>query len=369
MRANATRLLVVLLVVAGSVGAVAGPAGAQFQATTGQDESCEFPFSGTDATATEVTVDGDPDRVVVLAASTAQTMWEIDAESEVVGMPVNRFTAYLNGSEEVTNVVNQDGTANAEKVIAQDPDVVLAGNINYNDTIETIRDAGITVYKFEAATTLEDVVEKTRLIGRLTGNCGAAEEVAAETTERVDAVERAVEGEDRPLAFYPLSGGFAPGEGTFIHDLIRTAGARNLAAEAGITGYKPISDEEIASRDPEWIVVTYVGERPEDPASLLPDNSVLRNTTAAQEGQIVAVNANYLSQAAPRVVRPLGEMAAAFHPDAYPATETPAGTTSPATNGTPTTESDDGAGGMPGFGPGVAAASVLVAAVLLARRR
>ncbi|ESS07711.1 MAG: hypothetical protein A07HB70_00253 [uncultured archaeon A07HB70] len=61
------------------------------QTTTDTANGCTFPFSETDATGTEVTVDAPPDRVVTLGASAAQTMWEIDsAREKVVGYTSKR---------------------------------------------------------------------------------------------------------------------------------------------------------------------------------------------------------------------------------------------------------------------------------------
>ena len=70
-----------------------------------EQSECSFPVETEDNTGQTVTVEEEPEEVVVLAPSAAQHMWEIGAEEKVVGMPVNQFTAYLEGSEERTNVV------------------------------------------------------------------------------------------------------------------------------------------------------------------------------------------------------------------------------------------------------------------------
>ncbi|WP_276247467.1 PGF-CTERM-anchored ABC transporter substrate-binding protein [Haladaptatus sp. YSMS36] len=360
-----TRLIRVLAVFVVLVGGV-GPAMAATSDTAPamQQENCSFPFTATDATGTEVTVDGELESVVALQPSAAQTMWEIGAEEKVVGMPVNSYTSSLEGVHARENVVNEDQfSVNVEKVVALDPDLVLAPNIVPDETVSKLREAGLTVYKFEAAASLDAVYEKTLLTGNLVGACEGA-------TERVDAmkgqvaiVENATEGEDEPRVLY-LTGGFTAGNGTFIHSLIERAGGQNVAAEAGITGYAQISDEVVAEQDPEFIVVDTGVPEPR-----VPEQAPYTETTAVKQGQIVTLDANELNQPAPRVVNPLAEMAKAFHPEAYAAANITETATATQTEANETTENstETNADG-PGFGV-TAAVVALVAATLFALRR
>jgi iron complex transport system substrate-binding protein len=102
-----------------------------------------------------------------------------------------------------------------------------------------------------------------------------------------------------------------------------------------------------------------------------------------QEGNVVVLNANYISQPAPRVIRPVRTLAQALHPEAYAqanatATPTPTPTETPETttqavDDTPETttqavdDTPETTTSTPGFGVVVALLSTLLAA-LLARR-
>jgi iron complex transport system substrate-binding protein len=369
------RLVAVVLVVLATVApaAAAGPAATgATPATTGQQfsqEQCTFPVTVTDASGTEVTVDAEPERVVSLSPSAAQTMWEIGAREKVVG--VTQFAAYLDGADERVNVSGPGQTpVSTEKVVGADPDLVLAPNVVSDETVRKLRESGLTVYKASFATSLEDVVEKTRTIGRLVGACeGATERVTAMEAE-LDRIERAVEGEDRPRVLY-TSFGFTAGEGTFIDAVITAAGGTNVAAEANITGYEQISAETVVDRDPEWLLLASSSPQP-------PRTDAYNSTTAVREGNVVVVDTNYLSQPAPRVIRPVRTLAQALHPEAYAqanetgTTATPTATerTEPTPTPSPTAAVDDTPAETtsPGFGP-VAAVAALLAAALLARRR
>ena len=284
--------------------AALGPAPAQ-TAT----ETCSFPVSATDATGTNVTIDGEPESVVAIGASTAQIMWSIGASEKVVGMPQGPTTSYLDGSQNRTAVYQADGyTVATERVVGTDADLVIAANIIPNETVETLRGAGLTVYKSTEATSIEDVYDDVNTTGRLVGSCSEAAETVNETQETVTAVEEAVEDEENPRVLYPQSGGFAVGNNTFINDVVETAGGTNIAANAGIEGYQQISNETIAERNPQWIVTST--------PSTIPSGEPYASTAAVQRNQTVTVNANYISQPGPRLVAPLVTVASTLHPEA-----------------------------------------------------
>jgi iron complex transport system substrate-binding protein len=314
------------------VAADTGGSGAGVSASVGADSHCSYPVTMTDATGTDVTIEEDPDRLVALAPSAAQILWEIGADEEVVGMPQDFYTGYLNGTDGKTDVVNDDGSVIAEAVVGSEPDLVLAPNVVSNETVESLRDSGLTVYRFENAEDLEDVYAKIELYGRLTGNYEEAGRVSARMQGQVEAVRDAVSDEENPRVFFSLGRGYTAGENTFIGQLVEAAGGDNIAAGEinSSSGYGVLSDEVVAREDPEWIVQN--GQ-----FGTVPQTAAFNESTAVQEGNVVKVDRNFTTQNGPRNVQPLKKMAQAFHPDAservdFSAVETP----EPASCSTPT---------------------------------
>ncbi|CCQ34378.1 Cobalamin-binding protein [Halorhabdus tiamatea SARL4B] len=300
-------LFAVLLVVGGVAGVAVSPA-VGGPAATETTVDCSFPITVTDASGANVTVSEEPQRVVTLAPSASQVVWELGAEDRVVGMPVNPYTSYLNGSSEKTNVVDEEGQPQVETIIGLEPDLVLAPNVISPDAVGQLRDAGVTVYRFESASSIGDVVEKTRLTGRLLGTDETAMEVSARTRATVEAYRNATASQERPTVYYAMGGGFTAGPGTFIGDVIDAAGGDNVALAANISTYDTINTEILVEEDPDWIVVS--GESP------IPSDPALSNTTAIREKQTVRVDANFISQPGPRVTQPLRTLATTFHPEA-----------------------------------------------------
>lgn len=360
MRGRTTAGVVIALLLVGALAPAAGGAG---PAGTTTQENCSFPVTYTDATGTEVTVDEAPEEVVVIAPSAAQTMWDIGARGQVVGMPVGPTTAYLEGSSDRENIWTDDSQVNQEKVVGMEPDLVLAANINRNETVESLRDAGLTVYKAGFGGSLESIHRKVERFGAMTGHCEGAAATVDHMRDRAATVRDAVEGQQRPRVLYYFFN-FTAGSGTFVNSLIETAGGQNIAAEAGVTGYARVNPELVADRNPEWIV--------HQSASPLPSRAPYNGTTAIQENQTLAVSANLISQPGPRVIQPMTKMAQAWHPEAYAAanatTPTPTPSDAPSPTASPTASPTDTSGGSgPGFG--VVAALVAAGLALLASRR
>ncbi|MFB6125732.1 MAG: PGF-CTERM-anchored ABC transporter substrate-binding protein [Halolamina sp.] len=376
MRTNAllSTVLVAFLVLAPATAAGAGVSApvagsdAGVQAQSQSVPECEFPVTLTDASGTEVTVEEQPDRVTTLAPSAAQTMWEIGGKEQVVG--VTQYASYLDGADARANVSAAGFGVSTEKIIGTDPDLVLAPNVTSQETVQQLRDAGLTVFLFETATSIEDIADKTRTVGQLTGNCAGAAEANEWMRQNVAEARTVTEGETPVQTMYPVGGGYVAGDETFIHAMITASGGQNLAADE-ITGYQQLSAEVVVERDPIFLVVT---AQSDDLLSQSPWNQ----TTAGEQGNTVTVETQYINQPAPRsVVYGVRNLTEGFHPDAGAQAEwtsrsevsvaTETETETATATDSATAETTESAG--PGFGAVAAVVGVLAASLLAFRER
>lgn len=327
-------------------------------ATDASQAECTYPVELTDATGETITIEEEPESVVALAPSDVQTVFEIGAEDRLEGMAVEPATDHFEQGDRVD--VTDNYAINHEVVVDLEPDVVLAANATVtDDDIETFRDAGLTVYHYDDANTIDDVRENVFVTGELTGECDGATETVDWMDERLDTVETALEDVDRPLAYYAMGDdGTTAGTESFIHEVLTTAGVEDLAERAGITFYQELSSEVIVEEDPEWII--HPDDHEETP---IPDAA--EATTAYQEDNVVTVDANQISQPAPQVIYALVDIVEAIHPDAFEAASE--GLDDASDDAGDGEDSDDDS--VPGFGIAGAVAAALVAAGFLARRR
>ncbi|MFQ3293272.1 MAG: iron complex transport system substrate-binding protein [Halobacteriales archaeon] len=306
-------VLVALLVVAAAAavpvsGTATGAPAENVESLEQSTDDCELPYTATDATGTEVTVEERPEGIVALGPGTAQTLVEIGAGDRIVG--ATEYASYLNDSDGWANVSGSGQTfTSVETVVAQEPDLVIAENIVPNETIQQLRSAGIMVYKFRSATGLQDVYDKVNRTGRLVDEPDAAAETVAEMQHGVRIAKAAADEKESPMALYHFFG-YTSGQGTFIDEIITAAGGTNVAAEAGITGYKQISQEVVANNTVEWLLLN-------SGSPSVPGGAAYQETIAVTEDQTVVLNENYISQPGPRIIQPIVKLSKAFYPDAY----------------------------------------------------
>lgn len=377
------RTLVVLLVVlafgpALAVGSVAGQTGSiDAQQTAAVSDantavSCEYPMELEDASGETVEIDEEPEEVVVLSAELAQHMWELGAQDKVVGMPVEDWTAYLDGSEEKTDVTNF-GQPDTETVVGLEADLVLTGDITA-DAVEELRGADQTVFQYDVPGDLGDILDSVELTGQLVGECESAETVTAELQDRIGAVAEAAP--DEPVNIYYHMGEFdgdlwTVGENTVENDLMTTAGGNNIATEADQPGYFTISEEIVTTQNPEWIVMGEGGE--------IPDRPGFQGSTASESDQIIQVNSNFISQHGPKTIDVLEQIGAALETEAVENGETADDATgddgaadadgeTDETDSADTTADDDADDSGPGLTAGAAVAALVALALVAARR-
>ena len=347
----------------GSVGAsdrpasVASPAAAATPQTGGGDETCSFPLSITDATGQTVTLESPPERIVTTNPSAAQTLWELGERDRVVG--VTQYASYLDGAKNRTNVSAAGLGVSVERVVGTNPDLVVAPNASA-DQVESLRDAGLTVYHFPEATSVADIAAKTTTTGRLVGVCAAAADTNAEMRAAVNTTRNRTAGIDRPAALYPLGGGFVAGGDTFITAVMEIGGLENVAAE--YAGYPQLSDEVVLQADPEVLVVT-------DPDAPILETEPYASTTAGQTARVVVVEVQWMNQPAPRSV----VEATATIADTVTGSETTASGSDDVSSDTTDGEADSTASETgataPGFGVPVAVLAVLLGLLGATRRR
>ncbi|MDQ2052285.1 PGF-CTERM-anchored ABC transporter substrate-binding protein [Natronolimnohabitans sp. A-GB9] len=359
------RQKLVVLVAALMAFSLIAPAAAADTGTASQttDTDCEYPIELTDAHGETITLEEPPESVVTVGPSDTQTVFEIGAEDTLVGMPDNpAVDQYELGDR---TAVTDDYEILHEQIVELDPDVVLAANATFDDDIETLRDAGLDVYHFDEANSIDDVYDIVEETGQLTGECEGADETVDWMDDRLDIIADAVEGEDRPLAYYAMGAdGTTPGTETFLHDGVETAGLENLGERAGIQWYAELSEEDIVDENPEWIIH---GDDA-DPEDVMPD--VAESTTAYQEGNVLEIDASAFNQPAPQVVYAIVDIVEEVHPDAYEeAAEGLEDRDDVDTDDTDDTDDGDADDTIPGFGVPAVITAALVAAGFLARRR
>ncbi len=278
-----------------------------------EDES-EWPRTFNDDLGGEVTLDGPAERVVSIAPGLTEAIFALDAEDRLVGR--SDFCYY---PPEALKVPSVGGTVNpsVEAVVGLEPDLVLVIRGTPTEVIESLRGAGLNVMA-HGPSTLSEVIEDVRALGRYLGIESRADRLADELARRRDAVagrgRAMLTGGRRPTVLFvvEVEPVFAAGPGSFVHDMIELSGGANVVAGSGgeVSPWPQLSLEAVVDLDPDIIVAALEGHTGEAGAlAMLRDRDGWRELTAVQKRRVFDVDPDLMVRSGPRLIDGLERMA------------------------------------------------------------
>lgn len=281
----------------------------------------QWPVSVVDATDHTVRLDHAPKRIVSIIPSTTELVFAVGAGSALVGV-----TNYCTYPPEATRLpkVGDLLTVSVERIIAMNPDLVVATKDNPMEVIDGIRALHIPVY-VDDPQTVDQVIDSIRKFGRLTGHTVTADSLAADIQGRLVSVEKQVarvSAAKRLTVFVgsPLNTEhWTPGPATFTTDLIRRAGGRNVADDLKPRTWGVYSVEQIVAKNPQALVTSAesvvaaeaMRQRLLKQAETTTGWKQLR---AIQDGRVVVLPADWLFRPGPRLILGVEAMAKALYP-------------------------------------------------------
>ena len=290
----------------------ASPAAPSADAT----EAAHYPLTITDDAGRELTLSAEPDRIVSLVPSNTEIVCALDACDLLVG--VTDFDDYPPEVADVQDVVV--GTqVDVEAIVAAEPDLVIAAGNEQTPTtiIEQLTELGLTVMTLYPES-LDEIYADVELVGLALDRLDAATEIVDGMKARVEDVQQAVAGLERPRTFYEVGvfegAIYTAGQGSFLASLIDIAGGEPVTGDALATS---IALEDLVAADPELILLGDASYDPTITAESVAARPGWGTMSAVTAGRIVAVSDDIIiTRPGPRIVDGLVALAAAIHPDA-----------------------------------------------------
>jgi len=201
-----------------------------------------------------------PRRVVCLTSETAEIAFLVGAGDRVVGVPGTvRRPAAAREKAKVGGFV----TFKLEKIVALEPDLVLAFSDLQRDVVRELVGAGISVLCTNQRS-LDEVLEAILVVGGALGREGDARGLVADIRDEITQVrEYSSVWPDRPRVYFeewpdpPIAGI------RWVSELIEVAGGRDVFAELSTersAKQRVVDLAEVARRDPEIILASWCGK-------------------------------------------------------------------------------------------------------------
>ena len=254
-----------------------------------------------------------PQRVISMAPSVTETLYALGLESTLVAV-----TPYCDYPPEAQQKTHLGGThPSAEQIVSLKPDLVLVPqDFIQPDLLQTLDRVKVPVFVLKTQQ-LEDVLAQIQLVARMFHRGQAGDELVASMRTRWNAVKERTEPLPRPRVLYVLNS--APlqtaGAGTFIHQLIETAGGMNIGGAMTST-YPRLALEEALARDPE-ILIFPAGTAEGIPLEEQQQWHRWTNLSAVKAGRLISVPSVLVDRPGPRLVDGLEVLARAIHPESF----------------------------------------------------
>jgi iron complex transport system substrate-binding protein len=248
----------------------------------------------------DVIIPAKPQRIHTLSVGYDEITFRLVELSRVVAVG-NATTnpEFSNVAVEAARVPARVGR-DAEQILALGPDLVVASPFANPDLLKQLRDARVPLVVADLVSSVDAQADNIRFLAYLYGEEERGEALVSEVGQRIARLNAVVERHprDRRPSVVVLEGGqtiTAAGGGTTEDGVLQLAGARNAAAEAGISGNRDISLEALPELRPDYIIVTE--GNPERP-SLLPilrENPALATMAVFRENRVLVIKASLMS--------------------------------------------------------------------------
>lgn len=175
----------------------------------------------------------DPDRVVAVTGISQRS-----------GPPFDRFGAV-------------ERLSDLEVILGFRPDLVFANGVGDGRAMARLKAEGVPVLNLGPLGGLDSFLDDVTEIGEAVGARPEAKRLAEGFAQSMRAVAADVPENERPrgLVLIPYDGVlFGGAEGSSYHDVLVHGGLRDVATEAGFSGWPRLPPERVIALDPRWVL-------------------------------------------------------------------------------------------------------------------
>jgi iron complex transport system substrate-binding protein len=255
-----------------------------------------------------------PQRVVSLQPSVTVTLRDLGVLDRLVACTKYCVDVCPEVRQTGCIIVEDSWSAKAEQIMAAKPDLVIASVPYRLESVAEILKSGLPFLGL-APRSLDDIYKDIMMIAHVMGlETIRGAPLVARMEKEVQAMCGKTVGVNRPLVYCEEWGKPLILSQTWVAELVEAAGGRFFGQPG-----KQTTEEEVAAADPDVIVAAWCGAGNRVPLEKIIARRGWAQTKAAKTGRVYCINDEFLNTPASTLIFGLHALAAAIHPEAFPA--------------------------------------------------
>ncbi|RXZ80741.1 ABC transporter substrate-binding protein [Paenibacillaceae bacterium] len=250
----------------------------------------------------------EPERIAVIAKSAADPALAYQAEK----------------AGQIKEQISGATSLDPEKVMSYNTDllVMTKGHDKEKEASQLLAQAGIPLISLDVWNTFDKIWTNYRILGEALDEQAKAEAIVAEMQHKLSQTEAAVAGEAPPsvLVISPVGPGTGPyliGMSNISNDVVRKAGAHNMAETLELGRSTKASMEQIIKADPDYIVLLQWKEGETQDLDEITGSAGWNTLRAVSADQVKVMTVKQMLYPNRYVADTVDELARWFHPGKF----------------------------------------------------
>lgn len=258
----------------------------------------------TDDYGTTVDIPLHPSRIVSTSPAVTEIIYALGGSHLLVGR-----TDFCSYPPEVADVESIGGISNLniEKIMSLSPDLVISGSMIPKKSTVQMGKMGVPTVCVIEQKRYDGLYDNISKIGKLIGRTAAADSLNDLLRAQLSDLDLQTNAQPKSVYYvvgFGPSGNFTAGGDSFINDIIKMAGGRNIAEDVSGWSY---SLESLMAQDPDYIVI-----RREDSATFC-NTAPYNRLQAVKRGHVIGIESGLIDLQVPRNTEAIQFLFARLH--------------------------------------------------------
>jgi iron complex transport system substrate-binding protein len=259
-----------------------------------------------------VIADRIPRRVVCLQPSATVILAALNCLDQVVACTKYCADVCPEAGQGRT-IVADSWTAKSAEILALQPDLVVAAVPYQEKAVSEILKSGARFLGL-APRTLADIYSDIALLARVMGADEQGQQIVVRMEEEIASVRARTPRNDRPRVFCEEWGKPLIASQPWVAELVEAAGGE-FVGQAG----RQTTAESVREKDPDILVAAWCGAGDRVPLKKIVRDRRWTGMRAVRQRRVYCVRDEFLNTPAPTLISGLQALAAAIHPNSFPA--------------------------------------------------